>query len=867
MAFWNPTTGVITVKVGTNPNDGTGDSIRNAFITIDNNFGNISTFLSGGAGAISVDFLTSNITNLNGSFGNITTVNATNLTTASINGTNGNFISNITLGNLNANTGIHNAGVTTLNGNTYAANVAISGVLSIANQINTSANINAGGSIIPTANLSYDIGSPTNFFRNLYVQGLTQVNTISLSASASILELNSGLAPGGQADVGVLNKYNVSSSNVYAYMGLQYATGNFIYKSGITSDPTAGNNIVVGGSYGNVQFGSQLLSNTTTSTSTTTGALIVAGGAGIAGNLNAGTVYTTRVSATTANISNATFGNVAGNLWVDGNIYSGGQPVLTPASFPYGQVYGQTIFGNSNPSTSTSSGALIVPLGGLGVGGNINAGAVYTTTVNATSSISSAGTITATNGFNGNINTLYAQQPIFTSGLITQINSGNLIYTGSLYGSSGSTYSTQGNVSLQQPGTGLWVTANINAGGYFGPVYGSQTNITQVGTLGTLTVNGNAIIGNIITGTISGTLSGVATTALTVTSSAQSAITSVGTLTGLTVSGNTIVNNTLYAQGIYDNGTRVVSTSGGAGNLSISNGNITLPTTGPGLATAGNASYIPVIGTDAFGRITSLSNIAVASVSTTITLAGSSGSGSVSGGGTLTFSSTNGVTIAVGSSYANISTPQDIRSTASPTFVAVTANITGNVIGNVTGNVLTAAQPNITTIGNLTSLTVGGTTTTYGNILPGANVSYNLGSTTAWWNTVYGTAVHAQYADLAEMYTSDAEYEPGTVLIFGGDAEVTVTNIAGDTRVAGAVSTNPAYLMNTETAGVALALRGRVPVRVVGKVTKGDLLITSTHPGCAQSDGRNSNSGAAVFAKAIESSNEPGEKIIEAVIL
>ena len=895
MAFWNPTTGVITVKVGTNPNDGTGDSIRNAFITIDNNFANVSSFLSGGAGAVSVDFLTSTITNLTGTIGNITTVNSTTLNSTAINGTSGNFVSNVIANNLNANTGIHNSGITTLTGNTSAGNIELSGILTVAGQTTINANLNAGGSIIPTANLSYDIGSPTNFFKNLYVQGLTQVNTVSLSASASILELNSGLTPGSHADVGILNKYDVNSANAYAYMGLQYATNNLIYKTGITIDPTAGNSIVVGGSYGNTQFGSQFLSNTTTSTSTTTGALIVAGGAGIAGNLNAGGgVYTNNIVATTANITSATIGTVAGNLSIDGSLSVGGFPVLTPASFPNGyNVYGQSYSGNIivapllgslNLSSNVSTGGIVVTgAGGIGVGGNINAGG----SINAGGNISAP----AVNGslygtLYGNISTAYTNQPIFTNGLISGFNSGN-ITVGVL---TATNITATGNVVLQQAGTGLWVTSNINAGGYLGSVYGAQPNITQVGTLGTLNVSGNAIIGNIITGTISGTLSGGATTALTVTSAAQSAITSVGTLTSLTVTGNTVVNSTLYSQGVYDNGSRVVSVSSGPGNLSITNGNITLPTIGPGIAIAGNTGYVPVITTDAYGRITSLSNVAIAAVSTTITLNGTSGTGTIAGGSTLSFASTNGVTIAVGTSYANISTPQDIRTSASPSFVSITANVTGNLTGNVTGNltgnvtgnltgnvtgnvvattlsgnvtgtILTAAQPNITSLGTVTGLTVSGA------VVPNANASVTLGSTSAWWSSVYGTAVHAQYADLAEMYTSDADYEPGTVLVFGGDAEVTTSTTFADASVAGAVSTNPAYLMNAETTGVAVALRGRVPVKVIGSVRKGDLLVTGNIAGCAASVGKNKDFGVAVFAKAIESSSDTGIKIIQAVIL
>jgi hypothetical protein len=82
---------------------------------------------------------------------------------------------------------------------------------------------------------------------------------------------------------------------------------------------------------------------------------------------------------------------------------------------------------------------------------------------------------------------------------------------------------------------------------------------------------------------------------------------------------------------------------------------------------------------------------------------------------------------------------------------------------------------------------------------------------------------------LAEKYVADAEYTPGTVLIFGGDKEVTLANSFDSTRVAGVVTTNPAYIMNSDCEGehvVNIALQGRVPVKVIGPVFKGDLLVS-----------------------------------------
>jgi len=110
------------------------------------------------------------------------------------------------------------------------------------------------------------------------------------------------------------------------------------------------------------------------------------------------------------------------------------------------------------------------------------------------------------------------------------------------------------------------------------------------------------------------------------------------------------------------------------------------------------------------------------------------------------------------------------------------------------------------------------------------------GTVTGQWTLTSGSTWEATFADLAEYYQADAEYEPGTVLVFGGEQEVTLSTQAHDTRVAGVVSTNPAYTMNKGIEGITacVALQGKVPVCVVGTVRKGDLLVTSDESGCAQ---------------------------------
>jgi len=160
--------------------------------------------------------------------------------------------------------------------------------------------------------------------------------------------------------------------------------------------------------------------------------------------------------------------------------------------------------------------------------------------------------------------------------------------------------------------------------------------------------------------------------------------------------------------------------------------------------------------------------------------------------------------------------------------------------------------------------------TVAGSITPLTDATYSLGSPSKRWEFVHGETIEATYADLAERYEADAIYEPGTVLIFGGDKEVTKTDVPADYRVAGVVSTNPAYRMNAE-AGTDdthpyIALRGRVPCQVIGPVKKGDLMVTSSVKGHAKSVA-GVDMGRAVFAKSLTTESSEGSKIIEVVIL
>jgi len=145
---------------------------------------------------------------------------------------------------------------------------------------------------------------------------------------------------------------------------------------------------------------------------------------------------------------------------------------------------------------------------------------------------------------------------------------------------------------------------------------------------------------------------------------------------------------------------------------------------------------------------------------------------------------------------------------------------------------------------------------------------YNPSSGTLTSAAFTGVASSAKYADLAERYTSDSNYEAGTVLVFGGDEEVAESTQRLDKRIAGIVSTDPAYLMNSALENsVAVGLQGRVPCKVVGEIRKGDLMVSSATPGHAEAWLEDSNPPTGcVIGKALENKIGAGSDVIEVVV-
>ena len=374
-----------------------------------------------------------------------------------------------------------------------------------------------------------------------------------------------------------------------------------------------------------------------------------------------------------------------------------------------------------------------------------------------------------------------------------------------------------GNIEINAPtptaitNGGTTATGNIGASGATFN-YGYFTNLT--GTLQTTAQNtiasasALATVGTITTGTWSGLFGAVSGANLTSLTAAN--------LTG-TIPSAILGNSTVYV------GTTAIALNRTTALQSLTGVSID--------GAAGSVAASAITGT-------TLPTAVVTSSLTTV--------------GTLTSLAATGVIRTTGIVYANAA----VASTSTTTGGLVVAGglgVSGTISATsstVSGTITVNSNSGVTAIANGNSSNIG-----------------NSGTALSGFNTVFAKATSAQYADLAENYLSDGNYEAGTVVVFGGEKEITTTQLYADTTVAGVISTNPAYLMNNALDGQPVALRGRVPVKVQGFTRKGDLLVTGNIPGTAVSVGRDVKYGQAVFAKALETKTTKEVGVIEAVII
>ena len=522
-----------------------------------------------------------------------------------------------------------------------------------------------------------------------------------------------------------------------------------------------------------------------------------------------------------------------------------------------------------------------VVLGNIILAGNGSAGIFY-----ANGSVFGGGGGGTPGGVNGQLQ--FNNLGVFAGVSGTTVSGNNVSvvsFTVNASATIGTTLGVTGNIN----GSGVTLTGSLRAtgpGDFDGGLQstpignaaastGSFTTIAATGTFTGTTVNA-ATIGN----------SGAALTG-TIQTAAQTNITSVGTLTGLTLSG-TFTGTTVNAATIGNSGAALTGTIQTAAQT-----NITSVGTLGSLAVTGNATAGNFIGTlnGSGANVSSISatnissgtlaqarlaNAAVTLGSTPLTLGttvttvdGLTSVTSTTFVGALTGAATTAATVttAAQTNITSVGTLTGLTLSGTLTGTTVQAATIGNSGATLTGTLSTAAQTNITSVGNIAAAGM----TSSARVAPNANATVDLGATGLRWNNVFGVtfsgvSTTAKYADLAEIYIADDNYPPGTVVVFGGSKEITVTSAAHDTRVAGVISTNPAYLMNSEVQGLPVALTGRVPCLVQGPINKGEVLVTGFKPGTAQKINTARFQPGCVVGKSIENISDDELKLIEIVV-
>ena len=325
----------------------------------------------------------------------------------------------------------------------------------------------------------------------------------------------------------------------------------------------------------------------------------------------------------------------------------------------------------------------------------------------------------------------------------------------------------------------------------------------------------------------------------------------------------------------FSGGTGITLSSGTISVTAGSIGATELEASGVTAGVYGDADSVSQVTVDADGRITSAANVDIAI-----------SSGQVSG---LAASATTDTTSASNISSGTLASAR-LPELAVSDFAAAAVQISSEDFADNDTSFMTSAaiQDKIqafgysTTTGTVTSVAGGdglsGSVTTSGSlavdlsdtsVFTSTNTASKAvvrdGSGNFAAGTITATATQAQYADLAEKYVTDEQYEPGTVVVFGGEAEVTECSSQGNHAVVGVISTDPAYMMNSEAEGQYVALTGRVPCKVVGPVAKGDLLVSSSEPGHAEV--KNDAKSGTILGKAIGQNPEGnGPAIIEVLV-
>ena len=688
-----------------------------------------------------------------------------------------------------------------------------------------------------TSNISFAQFSQSQVYEANTAAGLSLVGT---TFSAKVDDITTAFDGGG--NIIVKASANLTTPNIGAATGTSLST---------TGNVTGGN-LLTGG----------LISATSTITS--------------AANITGGNVLTGGLISAAGNITSGSGSFFIGNgsQLTGVTATSAGFPITAGTSNIAGATNGNigiTVAGASNVGLFTISGLLVTGL--ISANGNVVGGNVLTAgLISATSTITSAANITGGN--------------LLTAGLI----------------SATSTITSAANISGGNVLTGGAISATGNA--TFGNIStsGSGGNISGANVISstTLSASGNVIGGNVTTG-------GLISATGNITGGNLISSGSISASGNVNIGSNYFLGNGACLTGVI---TSVANINNGTSNVTVvsSGGNVTV-----GINGTSNVAVFATTGEYITGELSANGNVTGGNVLTgglvsatanvtggnlltagIISATGNIRGGNVAGSG---FYYANGVAIinytasttppaspSTGWQWYNTSTDvlyEYITDGTTPYWVDISSPaFAGGVVANVSisGNLLVNANAvydigsSSQTFNNVYAQNYygnGATLTgniTLGNIInANGNAVGNIGSSSNYFNTIFGKATTAQYADLAENYLGDAKYAPGTVLDFDGAQEVTLSTCDSSKRVAGVVSTNPAHLMNSTLDGahvVAVALAGRVPTQVTGKIAKGDLMVSAGN-GRARAEA-NPSTGT-VIGKALENF-DGGEGIIEIVI-
>jgi hypothetical protein len=276
------------------------------------------------------------------------------------------------------------------------------------------------------------------------------------------------------------------------------------------------------------------------------------------------------------------------------------------------------------------------------------------------------------------------------------------------------------------------------------------------------------------------------------------------------------------------------------------------------------------------GLVTSTGNVRGGNIVSVATVSGVSivASGNVDGGNI----QTSGLVSATGNvtSAANIAGTYFIGNGSQLTGLSLGVSVTKFVNGTTEGNV-GATNGNINfNVGGVANVVVIDTNTVYANIVSvrsiaktGTNAVGNIGSSSNYFNQVFATATTALYADVAERFEADELLEPGTVVELGGVKEITRSTTDLSENVFGVISTRPAYTMNggagEDDTHPKVAMTGRVPVKVIGYIKKGDRLV-SAGEGLARSAAPGEATAFNTIGRALVDKHTPESGTIEAIV-